>query len=126
MSKKQFQFRKPTVELGVSGFCDCGDREPEEMDPIGYFLIRIDKHIEVGLCRYTEINKIIRLWRGDKPQNIYRQVIEDLPKLRRDHCAYLGKELARAYLCLKLKLKYVQDGKADGTFHEIDNLEKIK
>jgi hypothetical protein len=113
---------KPIVDLRTHlDATICGTLKAETMDPIGYFLIRIYKGgIEVGLCNYSEINIIKRLWVGEKPQNIYRRIIRDLPKIRKDHCAYLGKELARAWICLKTDTKYIQDGKVDGTFPEVD------
>jgi tetrahydromethanopterin S-methyltransferase subunit A len=124
MSQKQFQITKPAVDIQLQAI-ECKDLEPEKMDPIGYFLVRIHKDkIEVGLCNYKEINQIKKLWVGNKPQNIYRQIVKDLPRLQRDHCAYLGKELARAWICMKMETKYVQDGKVDGSFPEIEVFHK--
>jgi hypothetical protein len=103
----------------------CRDKGLEKLDPTGYFLIRINKRkIEVGLCDYKKSEIIKKVWTGEKPQDIYRQIIIDMPKLRKDHCAYLGKELARAWLCMKLGVKYIQDGKFDGTFPEAEWLKK--
>lgn len=102
----------------------CKERGFEKLDPVGYFLIRIRKNvIEVGLCDYNP--KVIRkIWTGRMPQDIYRQIIEDVPKISRDHCAYLGKELARAWICMKTGIPYVQDGNVDRTFPEVDMIKR--
>ncbi len=103
---------------------NCEHKE-EVMDPVGYFLIRIiDGKLEVGLCSYDEVNVVKKRWIGDKPQDIYMRIAEDLPDIRKEHIAYLGKELARAWICMKTDVKYIQDGKMDGTFQEADMLTK--
>lgn len=120
MKKRQFQPMKPVVDLAVfESKTECPNLDIENMDPVGYFLIRIDEQIEVGLCSYKEINVIKKLWTGKNPQNLYRQIIKDIPRIRKDHCAYLGKELARAWICMVTESKYVQDGNIDGTFPEV-------
>jgi hypothetical protein len=122
MKKARLQIKRPTVDIIIhKERTICMMDFVEKMDPVGYFLIRINKDmIEVGLCDYKDVNKIKQLWTGSKPQNIYHQVIKDLPKIQRDHCAYLGKELARAYICMRLCHKYVQDGRVDGSFPEVE------
>jgi ferredoxin len=81
------------------------------MDPKGYFLIRTlpeKKEIEVAFC--PEPNKVSLKVVGEKPIEIYQTIInkENL-ELRNDHYAYLGRELQKAYMTLKLNIKYVQD-----------------
>src|SRR3989344_378307 len=81
------------------------------LDPAGYFLIRINKEkqeIEVGFC--NERNKIVLKVTGKKPIDIYHTIInnEKIP-IRKDHCAYLGRELQKAYIAMKNNLEYVQD-----------------
>lgn len=85
------------------------------IDPKGYFLIRLDrksKNIEVGFC--NEKNKVILKVTGKKPIDIYQIIInkEKLP-IRKDHAAYLGRELQNAYFALKYNLEYVQDDETD-------------
>jgi dihydropteroate synthase len=85
------------------------------IDDKGYFLIRLDrknKNIEVAFC--AEKNKIALKVRGEKPIDIYQTIInkEKLP-IRKDHAAYLGRELQKAYVALKYNLEYVQDGELD-------------
>ena len=87
------------------------------LDNAGYFLIRInrdDKNIEIAFC--NEKNNIVLKVVGDKPIDIYQTIInkEELP-IRKDHCAYLGRELQKAYLALKNNLEYIQDEDLDLT-----------
>lgn len=81
------------------------------LDKAGYFLIRLDrknKNIEVGFC--NKKRKIILKVVGKKPIDIYQTILnkEKLP-IRKDHAAYLGRELQKAYLALRYKLEYIQD-----------------
>ncbi len=120
---KEFDMRKPdTQEAEV---VECPKAGDEEMDPIGYFLIRVNgDKLEAGLCSYDKINIIKKVWTGSKPQDVYQQIIKDNPTIMKDHCAYLSKELTRAWICMKLGVRFVQDGRMDGTFPEADWLQK--
>ena len=76
-----------------------------------YFLIRLDRNngnIEVGFC--NEKNNVVLKVIGKKPVEIYQTMInkEKLP-IRKDHAAYLGRELQKAYIALEQNLDYVQD-----------------
>ena len=91
------------------------DRKEFVIDEAGYFLIRLDrekKNIEVGFCQ--ERNLINVKVTGKKPIDIYQTIINkvQLP-IRKDHCAYLGRELQKAYLALQNNLEYVQDDELD-------------
>jgi tetrahydromethanopterin S-methyltransferase subunit A len=81
-----------------------------KMDPKGYFLIRVNKKkkkIELAHCRKDNIIEMVI--EGKIPQEIYFTAIEKNLLSRKDHAAYLGKELEKAYLALKFNLAYVQD-----------------
>jgi ferredoxin len=85
------------------------------IDDKGYFLIRLDrknKNIEVAFC--IEKNRIVLKVVGKKPIDIYQTLLnkENLD-IRKDHAAYLGRELQKAYIALKNNLKYVQDDELD-------------
>ena len=91
------------------------DRKDFVIDGKNYFLIRLDrenKNIEVGFCK--EKNKVALKVTGKKPVDIYQTMInkEKLP-IRKDHAAYLGRELQKAYIALKNNLEYVQDEELD-------------
>jgi tetrahydromethanopterin S-methyltransferase subunit A len=85
------------------------------IDKEGYFLIRLNRKnntIEVAFCK--EKNKMVMKMVGKKPIDIYQTIInkEKLP-IRKDHAAYLGKELEKAYIALKNSLEYTQDEELD-------------
>ena len=87
------------------------DNKEFVLDPAGYFLIRINKEkqlIEVGFC--NERNKLVLKVIGKKPIEIYQTIInkENL-QIRKDHCAYLGRELQKAYIAVQKNIEYVQD-----------------
>ncbi len=85
------------------------------LDPCGYFLIRLDrgkKEIEAGFC--TMKNKVVLKIAGKKPIDIYQTVInKEKLAIRKDHAAYLGRELQKAYIALQLGIEYVQDDELD-------------
>ncbi|MBS3165857.1 ferredoxin [Candidatus Woesearchaeota archaeon] len=87
------------------------DEKEFVLDPQGYFLIRIDPvagNIEVGFCNAR--NKIVLKVMGKKPIEIYHTIINKLAlDIRKDHCAYLGRELQKAYIALQKNIPYVQD-----------------
>jgi len=87
------------------------DEKEFVLDPKGYFLIRIDqtsKSIEVGFC--NERNNIVLKVVGKKPIDIYQTIINKVGlDIRKDHCAYLGRELQKAYIAIQKNIKYVQD-----------------
>ncbi|MEK6936787.1 MAG: DUF4346 domain-containing protein [Nanoarchaeota archaeon] len=90
---------------------DYDDSKEFVLDPAGYFLIRVNKEkklIEVGFC--NERNKLVLKITGKKPIDIYQTIInKEKLAIRKDHCAYLGRELQKAYMALQKNLEYVQD-----------------
>ncbi|MAF99522.1 MAG: hypothetical protein CMH61_02820 [Nanoarchaeota archaeon] len=87
------------------------DNTEFKIDRKGYFLIRVNERtsrIEVAFCNKDhEITlKVI----GKKPIDIYHTILnkEKVP-IRKDHAAYLGRELQKAYFALSKGLNYIQD-----------------
>jgi len=86
-------------------------------DPTGaYVLIRCDIEnslIEVAVC--DKKHTIIKAFRGQKAQDLYYTIFEYEKKhkltwfSRKDHAAYLGKELKKAEFTLSGKENYVQE-----------------
>jgi len=86
-------------------------------DPTGvYVLIRCDKEkllIEVAIC--DKKHTIIKAFRGRKAQDLYYTIFEYEKKNklkwfgRKDHAAYLGKELKKCEFALLGKEDYVQE-----------------
>ncbi|MCS7312913.1 MAG: DUF4346 domain-containing protein [Acidobacteria bacterium] len=82
-----------------------------EMDPAGYFVIlpRPEKQMIV-VEHYSYDNVLQRVIEGKDARSIYWTIIRNGWVTQLSHAAYLGKELAKAELSIKLGLKYVQDG----------------
>ena len=107
----QLKFNKPTEDKNiriVEGNYD--EIKDFKLDPDGYFLIKLDrknKKIVVGFCK--EDNNILVKIIGNKPADIYQEVLKRGLIKRADHAAYLGKECQKAYIALHYNLDYVQD-----------------
>jgi hypothetical protein len=84
-------------------------------DPTGaYVLIRCEeKIIEVAIC--DKKHTVIKVFRGGKAQDIYYTIFEYEKKhkikwfARKDHAAYLGKELKKAEFAITEKKNYMQE-----------------
>lgn len=91
------------------------DNKEFVMDPKGYFLIRVNrknKKIEVGLCEKPNVISLTVI--GNKPIDIYTTILnKEKVNIRKDHAAYLGRELQKAYIALQQKIEYVQDDELD-------------
>ncbi|HEX9665339.1 MAG TPA: DUF4346 domain-containing protein [Thermodesulfobacteriota bacterium] len=81
------------------------------LDKAGYFVIipRQDKGI-ITVEHYSYDNKLQHLIEGQDAKSIYSTIIEYGWVTQLTHAAYLGKELAKAELSMKLGFKYMQDG----------------
>lgn len=87
--------------------------EPDkvEMDKAGYFVIlpQYEKGI-ITVEHYSYDNKLLRIIEGNGARTIYWTIIKNEWITQLSHAAYLGKELEKAELSLKLKFKYTQEG----------------
>ena len=110
-TNKEIVSDKITQENIKEIFAEYDDNKEFVLDPAGYFLIRINKEkqlIEVGFC--NERNKLILKVSGKKPIDIYQTIInKEKLQIRKDHCAYLGRELQKAFIALQKGLDYIQD-----------------
>jgi tetrahydromethanopterin S-methyltransferase subunit A len=80
------------------------------MDKAGYFVIIPQPEKRVIIVEhYSYDNKLLRIIEGKDARSIYHTIIENGWVTELSHAAYLGKELAKAELSLKLGFKYVQD-----------------
>lgn len=80
------------------------------MDPKGYFLIKYDaetKTLHAGYC--TADNKLVAEIVGKTAEEVYNTIIREGFVSHMEHAAYLGKELEKAEIAMKLGKKYVQD-----------------
>jgi len=91
------------------------DEKEFVLDPKGYFLIKVDrgsKKIEVAFCEKP--NEVCLKVTGDNPLEIYQTIInKEKLEIRKDHYAYLGRELEKAFIALNENIEYVQDDELD-------------
>ena len=107
-----------------------------ELDPKGYFLVKIDflsnelilEHYLNNIdqkgraidpesgepigCKTKSVNKPNKIFRGKSAKQVGIQISEGLTQLpisRLDHAIYIGRELQRAEHSLKTGIQYVQD-----------------
>ncbi|RME52797.1 DUF4346 domain-containing protein [Candidatus Woesearchaeota archaeon] len=83
-------------------------------DPKGYFLIEVD-HIKKRILVGFLSNKGEPQWKvaGKRPVELYYTILRAGAVSKMEHAAYLGEELAKAYIALTHGLKYVQDEDID-------------
>lgn len=86
------------------------DPNKVKLDKAGYFVIvpKADKNT-ILVEHYSYNNKLLRIIKGDDVRNIYWTIIENGWVTEISHAAYLGKELAKAEMAIKLGYKYIQD-----------------
>jgi dihydropteroate synthase len=82
-----------------------------EMDPLGYFLIKIDpeaNQIRVGFCSLPE-NEIKKQIIGETALEIINTLVRENLVSSLQHAGDLGIELHKAELALRHAIEYVQD-----------------
>ncbi len=111
-------------------------RRQIELDPKGYFLVKIDflsnelilEHYLNNIdqkgraidpesgepidCKTKVINQPSKVFRGKSAKQVGIQISEGIgpfPISRLDHAIYIGRELQRAEQCLKTGVPYIQD-----------------
>jgi dihydropteroate synthase-like protein len=89
-------------------------REPKyEPDGTGWFKVQINrdkKEIE-ALFHHDGDDRPIAIVTGSEATEIYQTIIREKMIGKLDHAAYLGRELAKAEIALRLDRSYVQDEK---------------
>lgn len=82
-----------------------------EMDKSGYFVILPQPEKQIILAEhYSYDNTLLRVIDGKDARSIYLTIIRNGWATQLSHAAYLGNELAKAELSIKLGIKYIQDG----------------
>ncbi len=93
------------------------------LDPVGYFLIRINqetKEIEVAFCKYEDIkfthpkarfgkNTVNKTFSSKGKEKIMKWIKDNNLTSKKDHLDYMKKELKKAKECLDKNIKYIQD-----------------
>jgi len=117
--KKDYVWHKQSISQDLT-VINCPVYDPIKdfrRDPTGvYVLIKCDVKnglIEVAIC--DKKHTIIKVFRGGKSQDLYGAIFEYEKKhdlkwfSRKDHAAYLGKELKKAEFGLAGKEGYIQE-----------------
>lgn len=99
------------AEISTVSVIEATEPPKIEMDKAGYFVIipQMDKGV-ITVEHYSYDNRLTNVLEGKDARNIYWTIIERGWVTQLSHVAYLGKELARAELSMKMGFKYVQDG----------------
>lgn len=79
------------------------------MDPYGFFIIQINPEKREILVEHHTNSGLQRVITGKTAREIYQTIIRLGLVSRMDHAAYLGKELAKAQVCMNNDLDYEQD-----------------
>ncbi len=82
------------------------------IDRTGFFKIAInrrDNNIEVGFFKHGTVDEAELKIIGKHALSIGRKIIEEKPDISKQHALYLGYELAKAEIALKLGKNYIQD-----------------
>ena len=112
MEEKKPKWLKPIEKSEVEVIE--GKEGPWKQDPKGYFLIKPnyeDGTIHAGYCTNDNVMKYEIV--GKRAQAIYHTIAQKELVSLFEHASYLGKELKKAELAIKYKLKYVQDKDID-------------
>ncbi len=86
-----------------------GKSSRSELDKAGYFVIIPQHPDKISVEHYSNDNTLLRVVEGKDAPSLYSKIIEGGWVTQLSHAAYLGKELARAELSLKMGVRYVQD-----------------
>ncbi|UCH57072.1 MAG: dihydropteroate synthase-like protein [Candidatus Bathyarchaeota archaeon] len=100
----------PSAEEGER-VLDARGEDALEYDRTGWFLIQVDR--ERGFVIATHFRGVEGpdvIVRGETAREIYQTIIREGLVGKYDHAAYLGKELMKAELALRLGRSYSQDG----------------
>ncbi|MEM2213643.1 MAG: dihydropteroate synthase-like protein [Candidatus Nezhaarchaeales archaeon] len=87
-----------------------------DYDPSGYVKITIDKCRRGLLASHFKAGEVTCIIEGARAEDVYNELIKRGLVTTLSHAAYLGKELYKAELALKLGKSYVQDEELDFGF----------
>jgi tetrahydromethanopterin S-methyltransferase subunit A len=109
-SKETGQITRPVRPLEVP-IIHAEEPIKVKMDKAGYFVILPQPEKQtIVVEHYSYDNTLQRVIEGKDARSIYWTIIRNGWVTQLSHAAYLGKELAKAELSIKLGVKYIQDG----------------
>ena len=101
------------LQVTTSSLIQAEESIKVEMDKAGYFvIIPFSARGIITVEHYSYDNKLLRTIEGGNARTIYWTIIKNDWVTQLSHAAYLGRELEKAELSLKLGFKYIQDGAA--------------
>ncbi len=108
---KECALEMPSVQVPAIPVIKANKAGDKKLDEAGYFVIipQPDKN-KIIVEHYSYNNRLLRIIEGDDAAGICYTIIEGGWVTELTHAAYLGRELMRAQLSMKMGLKYVQDG----------------
>jgi tetrahydromethanopterin S-methyltransferase subunit A len=110
-NQKEFARVVRPVEVASVEIIRAEKSKKVELDEAGYFVILpLRDKGTISVEHYSTDHRLLRIIEGTEPGDIYRTIIGNRWVTELSHAAYLGKELARAELSMRLDFKYVQDG----------------
>jgi len=98
-----------SVKVSKSDVIRAKDPQKIEMDKAGYFVI-FPKSQSIIVEHYTYDNLLGHIIEGMDARSLYWTIIEHGWVTQLSHAAYLGKELMKAELSIKMGFRYTQDG----------------
>lgn len=108
---KEFSRVATPMTVGSAEVIHAEKRMKPKLDRAGYFVILPLKGKGVlSVEHYSNDHRLLRMIEGKDAAGIYVTIIRNGWVTEMAHAAYLGKELARAELSMKLNFKYIQDG----------------
>jgi tetrahydromethanopterin S-methyltransferase subunit A len=110
-SKREFARIIQPVEVRSVEIIHTEKSKKVALDEAGYFVILPlrDRGI-ISVEHYSADNEILRVIEGKDATDIYKTIIKNHWVTELSHAAYIGKELTKAELSMKIGFKYIQDG----------------
>lgn len=91
-------------------------RKNRAQDPAGYIKVTIDKDRKVIVVSHFKAGRASYIIEGSSASDICNELIERGLVSTLEHAAYLGRELYKAELAIRLRKSYVQDEELDFGF----------
>lgn len=110
-SGREFTRVVKPVEISSAEIVRAEAIKEAELDKAGYFVVLpLKDKGELRVEHYSNDNRLLRVIEGKDAVSIYRTIIDNGWITQLSHAAYLGRELERAGLSMKLDFNYIQDG----------------
>ncbi|WP_406656009.1 hypothetical protein V7O62_09205 [Methanolobus sp. ZRKC2] len=106
MENKEDTDNNDTIDVPVIVAYETGDGE---LDADGYFVIALDTDRMLILAKHYSYRKeLLRIIEGPDARSIYLTIIKYKWASTLNHAAYLGQELTKAEIAMKIGFGYVQ------------------